>query len=214
MNVVYLSMYTAETVSLDVFADDYARYAAFCRLYRVSEMDGLSVLLNLAGEGSVEDLEREALDRPDFVFDNSEELSAADVSVLEERAADGEIWSLLNLASAYVDGRLSWNPREAYRLASVAADTGHPEALYLAGTSAYLCAMYDEAFLLFERGADLKHAECEFLLGLCYVLGHGCEADEETGAILMTRASKKGAGIVEKAGMVLGKRFGNGDAEE
>ena len=47
-----------------------------------------------------------------------------------------------------------------------------------------------------------------FLLGLCYGPGHGCEADEETGAILMTRASKKGAGIVEKAGMVLGKRFG------
>ena len=76
-------MYTADSVSLEVFADDYERYEAFCRLYKVSLMDGLSVLMDLASVGSTDDLVKRSLKCPDFVFDRSVELSSEDVRELE-----------------------------------------------------------------------------------------------------------------------------------
>ena len=198
-------MYTADSVSLEVFADDYERYEAFCRLYKVSLMDGLSVLMDLASVGSTDDLVKRSLKSPDFVFDRSVELSSEDVRELEREADEGGFLAMLDLGYAHIDGRLPWNPEKAYLIACRAADSGNPEALYLAGTSAYLCGKYDNAFSWFEMGASMKHTDSEFMLGMCYALGHGCSVDKEKAEALLTRAHKKGSGLVDTAEKVFGK---------
>ena len=190
-------MYTAKTVSMDVFADDFERYAAFCRLYQVSLMDGLSVLMDMAGFGSADDMSLKG--------SVSEKPGSLNIADLIRRAGEGEYRAVLDLSSLYLYCEGMRNPEQAYFWACIAAETGNPEALYQAGLSAYVCGRYDEAFSWFEQGASLKHTDSEFMLGMCYALGHGCSVDKEMAEALLTRAHKKGLGLVDTAEKVFGK---------
>ena len=184
-----------ESLYLEVFADDYARYSAFCRLYNVSLMDGLSLLMDMACLGSAKEMDEASLNVVNFAFGNIGDRLPEEVAELNRRADCGEYLALIELAVAYADENSVQNMERAYRFASRAADTGNAEAVYLAGKIAYLSGRYDAAFSWFEMGASMKDTDCEFMLGVCYVLGQGCSVDLRKGEVLLTRAYKKNVGV-------------------
>lgn len=184
-------MYTSETVSIDVFADDFERYYDFCCLRNISTLDGLSVLMDMAGVGSVDDM------WGSVSVPNSRPVVSSDgLPELIERAEGGEFSAIIDLSSLYLYCEDVFDPEAAYVWACRGAETGSPKAFYLAGSSAYICKRYDDAFSWFEHGARLKHGECEFMLGICYALGQGCERDVQVADELLCRAGKKNLDIL------------------
>ena len=179
-----------DSIYLEVFVDDYDRYAAFCKLYRVSMMDGLSLLMDMAGLGSAKEIREASENVVEFAFGNVGDRSAEAIAELSRRADAGEYLALIELAAAYTDQETLHNLDLAYQYACRAAETGNTEALCLAGKIAYLSGRYDAAFSWFERGAALKNTDCEFMVGACYLLGLGCEVDGGKAMVMLNRVYK------------------------
>lgn len=144
--------------------------------------------------------------------DNGDKAAEIELSILAEEEAEEKMRQLESipqdaaelylLGVRYREGEgVERNQEEALRLFRLAADQGHPHALYFvacayrdggANCSIYIFGMivtvcnvnadfvsqdYIEAARLFQLSADLRHEEAEYELAFCYYSGHGVTKD-------------------------------------
>lgn len=99
------------------------------------------------------------------------------------------------------------DPTEAFRLFSINAEKGHPDAMFNLG-QAHIegnCVPLDEdaGFQLISKAAEAGHVDSLFLLYKCYFEGIGVEANEDTADEYLQEAiSKECADAQNHAGLI------------